>query len=77
MNEPVRVVFAAHALERIQQRSIGELQVADVVLAQHLRRRRNPGSAEWIVRGSGLVVVYNWPDVEDETTAYVISAWHE
>jgi hypothetical protein len=38
-------------------------------------RRRNPRSADWLVRVHGIHVAYNWPDRDDETTAYVASVW--
>ena len=51
--------------------------VADTILERHEQRRRNAGSGDWVIRGSELVVVYNWPDDNDATTARVITVWRE
>jgi hypothetical protein len=60
---PSRVTFTRHAELRAAERGINAQEVADVVLDEHPRRRRNPGPADWIVRGGGIVVAYNcrWP----------------
>ena len=46
-----------------------------MLLSNHDRRKCNPGEADWIVTGNGLVVVYIWPDGTDETMARVVSLW--
>ncbi len=75
MTRPSRVVFSEHAVAQITRRGMTIERVADVVLGNHPRRVRNPSSADWIVRSSGIVAAYNWPDEGDETTAYVVTAW--
>lgn len=77
MTPPSRVAFSEHALEQLARRGLSAEQVADAVLASHDRRRRNPHSAHWLVRARGVVVAYNWPDGDDHTTAYIVSAWPE
>lgn len=72
---PHRVAFTDHAAERAAQYAIPHVEVADVALEEHARRRGNPGAADWRVRRGGLVVVYDWPDEGDETTARVVSLW--
>jgi len=49
--------------------------VSDLVLANHQRRRRNPGSADWLVLAGGLTVAYNWPDQGDTSTARIVTLW--
>ena len=77
MTPPSRVALSEHALEQLARRGLSAEQVADAVLSMHGRRRRNARSADWLVRGGGVVAAYNWPDGDDETTAYVISVWPE
>ena len=72
---PHRVAFTDHAAERAARYAVAAAEIADVVLEEHSRRRSNPGAADWQVRGRGLVVVYDWPDAGDETTARVVSMW--
>jgi hypothetical protein len=68
-------VFTDHAAERAQRYGVGFGDVADAVLEEHPRRRKNPGGADWQVRRARLVVVYDWPDRGDETTARVVTLW--
>jgi hypothetical protein len=74
---PSRVEFTKYAEDRAVQRGLSSRQVADLVLEQHERRRRNPRQADWVVRGRGLGVAYNWPDRGDRTTALVVTVWSE
>lgn len=75
MRAPRRVVFTDHAAERAARYAVPAVEVADVLLQEHPRRQVNPGAAEWRVRRRALVVVYDWPDGDDETTARVVSLW--
>ena len=75
MRQPHRVVFTDHAVDRAERYGITYSEASDVVLDGHARRLRNPGAAEWQVRGRGLVVVYDWPDAGDDATARVVSLW--
>jgi hypothetical protein len=70
-------VFSDHAVERAWRFAISYTDVADAILDEHARRRRNPGSGDWLVRRGHLVVVYNRPDVDDAATARVITPWSE
>jgi hypothetical protein len=72
---PHRVAFTDHAAERAARHAVAATDVADVVLEEHPRRRANPGAAGWQVRRGGLVVVYDWPDEDDQTTARVVTLW--
>jgi hypothetical protein len=42
------------------------------VKRRNLRRRR-----DLVIHAAGVVIVYDWPDGNDATTALVISAWRE
>ena len=35
------------------------------------------GMGDWRVRHEHLIVVYNWPDDTDATTARVVTLWRE
>lgn len=71
---PAVVVFTRHAELRALERGLDLQEIADL-LSRHDRRRRNPGPADWLVRGSSITIVYNWPDGDDQTAALVLSAW--
>ncbi len=75
VKRPSRVVFTAHSEEKARQHSRSLADVVAVVLGGHDRRRSNPGEADWILTGGGMVIVYNWPDGQDATTARVVSLW--
>ena len=74
---PAVVVFTRHAEQRAAERDIPLRDVADVLLAGHARRRRNPGDADWLLRERGITIAYDWPDRDDAMTAVVISVWRE
>lgn len=74
---PAIVALTRHAEQRLEERGIATSEAAEVVLSGHHRRRRNPGEADWLVRGRGIAVAYNWPDEGDQTTALVVSGWRE
>jgi len=61
VSSPSQVAFSEHALDQLARRGLSERHIAETVLIDHARRRRNPGSAEWLITGHGLEVVYNWP----------------
>ena len=77
MTRPSRVQFTTHAQQRCHDYSRSEQEVADLVLAEHDRRRLNPREADWLVSARGLVVAYNWPKAGDPTTAHVVTLWPE
>ena len=72
---PSRVIFTRHAELRASERGLVLQQVADVVLDEHLGRRRNPGPADWHVSARGITVAYNWPAEDDATSAVVVTLW--
>jgi hypothetical protein len=72
---PSRVAFTRHAELRASERGVALQQVADLVLDEHLGRRRNPGPADWIVSAGGITVAYNWPAETDATIAVVVTLW--
>jgi len=74
---PVIVAFTRHAERRAVERGLALAELAEMLLAQHDRRLRNPGGADWIVHAAGVTVVYDWPDGKDAAAALVISAWRE
>jgi hypothetical protein len=74
---PAIVAFVWHVERRALERDVTLDQLAELVLTHHERRRRNVGDADWIIRASGVTIVYDWPDGDDATTALVISAWRE
>lgn len=69
------MAFTDHAAERAQRYGLPRADIADIVLAEHPHRRRNPGAADWQVRRGQLAVVYDWPDAGDDTTARLVSLW--
>jgi len=77
VNGPSRVEFTNYAEGRAIRRGLSARQIADLVLDQHQRRRRNPRQADWVLSGRGLGVAYNWPDRGDRTTALVVTVWSE
>jgi hypothetical protein len=74
---PAIVVFTRHAERRAVERRLSPYDLAELLLAHHDQRRRNVGDADWLVRSGGVVIVYDWPDGEDDATALVISVWRE
>lgn len=77
MKEPTRVTLTDHAAERATRYGVTHEQVADAVLEEHSRRKRNPGSADWRVKRGSLVVNYSWPDRGDDAMARVVTLWLE
>lgn len=77
MRTPSLVLFTRYAERRLAQRGLSQAQVADLVLYEHPRRRRNPREADWLVRAQGMGVAYNWPDRGDQTAALVVTVWSE
>lgn len=77
MTGPSRVIFTRHAEQKARRLGITASDLAEAVLANHIRRRRNPAAADWQVVAGGQVVVYNWPDGDDATRARVVSFWPE
>jgi nitrous oxidase accessory protein NosD len=74
---PSRIAFTRHAELRADERGVSLQASADVVIEEHPRRRRNPGNADWIVRGRGIGIAYNWPEAGDATLALVVTLWRE
>jgi hypothetical protein len=77
MLAPIRIVLTDHATERADRYGVALTDAARAVLAGHERRRRNPGSADWLTRAGPLTVAYNWPDAGDPITARVVTLWVE
>lgn len=70
-----RVRFTAHALEVARRYNRAQTDVAEMVVANHTRRKRNPGSAAWRVSARGKTVLYEWPDGGDAGAARVVTLW--
>ena len=68
------VDWTDHALAKAQLLGIARADVEDAVLAQHERRSRNTGAADWLVVAGRLAVAYNYP-ADDELTALVVTLW--
>ena len=71
------MAFTLHAERRAIERRLALHELAELVLAHHDRRRRNPGRADWLIRAGGVAIAYDWPDGTDATTALVITLWRE
>jgi hypothetical protein len=71
------VALTEHAELRAAERRLSLREIADLVWAEHERRRKNPGDADWMVHARGIAVAYNWPDRDDPTTALVVTLWRE
>jgi hypothetical protein len=69
------VVFTDHAAERASRYGLAYRDIADAILERHEQRRTNTGAGDRLVRQANLVVVHDWPDDADETTARVITTW--
>jgi len=72
---PVRVRFTQHAEDRCADYSRSLREITDLVIDLHQRRRRNPGSSDWLLAGQGVVIAFNWPDASDATAALVVTLW--
>ncbi len=68
------VEWTDHALAKAQLLGIARADVEDAILAQHERRSRNTGAADWLVVSGRLAVAYNYP-ADDELTALVVTLW--
>jgi mRNA-degrading endonuclease RelE of RelBE toxin-antitoxin system len=77
MKGPTRVVFTEHAAERATRYDLPFTDIAEAILDRHSRRRKNPGHGDWQVRRGRFVVIYNWPDEGDRSTARVVTVWPE
>lgn len=75
MPGPIRVAWTDHALVKARALDIAHADVEAVVLEEHPARRRNAGAARWRVSSGRLVVLYDHPDGDDETTARVVTVW--
>jgi hypothetical protein len=74
---PAIVAFTRHAERRCLERRLDLRDVAELILNHHSQRRRNSGEADRLVSTGGVVIAYNWPDGDDDTTALVITTWRE
>jgi hypothetical protein len=77
VSSPIRVSFSDHASDKASRIGVASSDVADAILEYHDRRRRNPGSANWLVSKGRIVVAYNWPHRGDQAIAYVVTLWFE
>lgn len=72
---PRLVRLTRHAADRCREYGRSPQEVADLVLAEHDRRERNSGDADWLLTGHGMVVAYDWPDERDRAVARVVTIW--
>jgi len=73
---PTIVVWTDHALAKAQLLGIGLADVEDAVLADHEKRTRNTGAADWLLRSGRLAIAYNYPD-DDYLAARVVTLWRQ
>jgi hypothetical protein len=69
------VSWTVHALDKARQFGFARSDIEDVVLGGHRGRRRNTGEAGWKVASGSMVVVYDYPDGNDDLTARVVTVW--
>jgi hypothetical protein len=69
------VSWTVHALDKAWRFGFARSDIEDVVLGRHRRRRRNAGEAGWKVTSGVMVIVYDYPDGEDDLTARVVTVW--
>lgn len=72
---PTRIRWSDHALVKAAAFGLARADVEAVVLEGHATRQRNAGAARWRVSTGRLVVLYEHPDGDDETTARVVTLW--
>jgi mRNA-degrading endonuclease RelE of RelBE toxin-antitoxin system len=51
--------------------------LAEALLENHSRRQRNVGRGDWQLRVGRFVLIYDWPDHGDRSTARVITVWRQ
>lgn len=61
----------------VKAQVLGEprIQIEDALLANHARRVRNTGAADWLLTIGTLAVAYNHPDGGDDVTARIVTIW--
>jgi len=74
-HDPIVVRWTAHALVRADSLGIARRQLEDELLSAHVRRRRNPREADWLVDFGPYRLAYNHPAEGDETVALVVTVW--
>lgn len=74
---PSRVRWTNHALDKAALLGIARIDVEDVVIEQHHRRRRNARSADWLLASGRLAIAFDHPDHADTTTARVVTLWRQ
>ena len=75
MPGPIRVAWTDHALVKARALGVAQADIEAAVLEGHPARRRNAGAARWRVSSGRLVVLYDHPDRDDESTARVVTLW--
>lgn len=73
---PVLVLWSDHALVKAQMLGFARADVEETVLADHARRSRNTGAADWILRSGPLAIAYDYPTA-DELTALIVTLWRQ
>jgi hypothetical protein len=74
-SSPSLIVWTEHAAAKAALLGIPVADVESVVLEHHAARRANHRAGDWMVTTDRLAVVYNHPDVHDETAARVVTLW--
>lgn len=72
---PYLVRWTDHAVVKAAMLALARADVEKAVIEHHDARQTNPGAAEWKVIVGRLVVVYNYPDQDDSSTARIVTLW--
>jgi hypothetical protein len=69
------VRWTLHALDKAQQLGFTRTDIETSLLSAHDKRRRNAGSASWMIALGSMVIVYEHPDGSDPLIARVVTVW--
>ena len=73
--DPIFVSWTLHAIDKARQFGFTQTDIETGLLDAHDERRRNSGSASWMVVLGYIVVIYEYPDRDDPLTARVVTVW--
>jgi len=75
VEEPKFVRLSHHAIVKAEALGFAPSDLEDAILAEHRRRRRNTGAADWLITVGSFAIAYNHPDRGDELAAFVVTIW--
>ena len=70
---PHLVRWTNHALVKAGMLGLPRADVEDALIQHHNARQRNEGAAAWRVAVGRLVIVYDYPDQDDPSTARIVT----